>query len=164
MIKIGSVTLVGGGEPLPRNRAEAKRVLKSVAKVCGVKSVYFVRAKHTPHGGYYDHALERIVVVEQEGKRKVPMYTVVWRFLHELTHHLHREGGIFNAYYYKKVKLDDGTTRSYSNVDLRRAALRAERHANQKACELAYEFFRLEITHAAYSKEYLQKSRPDIYS
>lgn len=162
-VKIGKVELGGSEISLPRSRSKAKQVLKRIAKTCGVDKVYFVRTKHASHGGWYRHTDSTIVVVEQEGKCQVPMRVVVFRFFHELTHHLHIEGEIFLALYYQEVKLDDGTKRKYTQRDRRRIALRAEQHANQKACELAYEFFGLELEPPHYPKEFLKKMRGDIF-
>ena len=163
MVKVGNVSLHGSGYLLPRQRAKAKRTLKSIAKVCGVEDVYFVRTKKTLYGGFYNFKTKSIVVVEQQGKCKLPMWLVTWRFFHELTHHLHVEGGIFLAYYFKEVEFEDGTVKEYGTVDQSRVALRAERHANLKASELASEFFGLELAPPEYSKEYLQRARKDIF-
>lgn len=163
MVKVGSISLRGSGHPLPRERARAKLTLKSIAAMLGVQGTYFVRVKKEYYGGYYNPLNERIIVVEQCGSRKIPMYIVAFRFFHELTHHLHREGGIFNAYYCTEAKLGNGTTKEYSRADRRRVALRAERHAHQKACELIYEFFGLELETPTYPKEYLQEVRKDIF-
>jgi hypothetical protein len=90
------------------------------------------------------------------------MYTIVYRFLHELTHHLHREARIFNAYYYEYTMIN-GKRKKHHLGDFKRVALRAEKHANLKAIEMADEFFGLIITATDYTREYLEESRPDIF-
>lgn len=163
MVKIGSVEVVGSGFPLPRERSRAKQTLKSIAKCCGVNNVYFVRTKHAPYGGLYDRKARSIIVVEQEKSRKVPMWLVAWRFFHELTHHLHAEGGLFDAYYFEEVVLENGCVKKFTQTDRKRVALRAERHANQKACEMAEEFFGIVVAVPDYPKEFLQNQRGDIF-
>ena len=163
-VKIGSVSVTGSGFSLPRERARAKQALKSIAKMCGVDGVYFVRTKpRGRYGGYYDFKNKRIIVVEQEGTCCIPMWLVAWRFLHELTHHLHTVGGLFHAYYYDEVVFEDGSVKEYTTADRRRVALRAERHANTKASEMSLEFFDLELIPPEYSKEYLKGVRKDLF-
>jgi hypothetical protein len=162
MVRIGGVEFVGAGFQLPRNRSRAKACLRSIAQACGVKRVHFVRTTKAPYGGLYDIQKESLIVVEQEGKRKVPMHTVTFRFFHELTHHLHQQSGIFLAYYFEEVKIGR-RKKKYSATDRKRVALRAERHANQKACEMAKEFFGLEMTVPEYSREFLSEQRADIF-
>jgi hypothetical protein len=162
MVRIGSVEILGAGFPLPRDRSRAKNCLRSIAKMCGVKSVYFVRTTKAKYGGLYDYKNKRLIVVEQEGKRKVPMYVVTFRFFHELTHHLQGEGGLFLAYYLEEVMIGR-RKKKYTANDRKRVALRAERHANLKACELAEEFFGLKMHVPDYPREFLHSARKDIF-
>lgn len=163
MVRIGTVEIsaLGAGFSLPHNRSQAKACLRNIAKMCGTK-VYFVRTTKAPYGGLYDHKNKRLIVVEQQGKSKVAMLQVVLRFFHELTHHLHQEGGIFLAYYFDEVMVGR-RKKKFSQADSRRIALRAEKHANLKACELAKEFFGIEMIPQEYSKVFLERQRPDIY-
>jgi hypothetical protein len=130
--------------------------------MCGVKRVHFVRTTKAKYGGLYDRQNKAIIVVEQEGKRKVPMYVVTFRFFHELTHHLHQEGGLFLAYYFEEVMIGR-RKKKYSSTDRKRVALRAERHANLKACELAKEFFGFEMQVPDYPRKFLVEQRADIF-
>ena len=155
MVRIGSVSLIGTGYPLPRERSRAKQTLKSIAKMCGVKAVYFVRTTKANHSGYYGAKTATIVVVEKDGASVIPMWKVAFRFFHELTHHLHREGGIFEAYYDQEGK--------YTKAAGRRVALRAEKHANQKACELTKEFFGIELKTSGYPGEFMRSWRWDLF-
>lgn len=162
-VKIGYIELVGSGFSLPRERARAKRTLKSIAKLCGVKKVYFVRTTKAPYGGFYRLRDQTIVVVEQYKQKKAPMWLVTFRFFHELTHHLHIEAGLFKAFYFSEAKVN-GKRKKFTPTDRRRVALRAENHANQKACELAYEFFGWEFPPPPkYSKDFLRVSRGDLF-
>ena len=167
-VKVGPIKLTGNFLPIPRRRAQIKADLKEVARNCGVEGVYFVRTAGADYGGYYNIHDKRIIVVERQGSYQVPMSTVIFRFFHELTHHLHMKGGIFLAYYLTEAKIKyPGKSRyrkvKYTPADQRRAALRAERHANKKACELADQFFGLELEAPEYPREYLWDVRSDIF-
>lgn len=155
-VKVGSVEVSGGGIlPLSRDRYEAKQTLRSIGTLCGIENTYFVRTKIALHAGYYRYWDKTIIVVEKHKTKEIPMWKVAFYFFHELSHHLQREGGLFSAYYFKEAVVG-GKKKKYTQADRRRVALRAEQHANQKACELAYEFFGLELAIPEYSKGFLE--------
>ena len=162
-IVIGEFIFSGKQEPLPRNRGEAKRVLRKLAKSCGVERVSFVRAKHQLHGGFYHSKNKRIGIVEQYKSRKIPIYIMAFRLLHELVHHVQCESHLFAAFYYQQYRDEKGKWRKFSSADRRRVALRAERHADRKASELAWELFGLAIRPPRpYPKEFLQETRKEL--
>jgi hypothetical protein len=164
IVAVGGCAVEGPGEPLPRNRKEAKQVLRAVAKACGVKRVSFVKHKKPRYGGTYQYNAKRIIVVEKEGSRVVPIYVLAYRLLHELTHHLQHEGGIFLAFYCSEYKDEKGKLHKVTNDERRRVALRAERHADKKAVELCEELFELKLKPMApYSKSFLKKMRKELF-
>ena len=152
---------------LPKTRRALKQDLRNIAKSCGVGSIYFVKTTTADYGGHYSRALNRIVIVEQQGQRKVRRITLVFRFFHELTHHLHVQYGLFSAYYFTQSKafanLKDPALKKRYGQAAKRVALKAERHANQKAGELAEEFYGLDLEIPEYPKEYLHTDREDIF-
>ena len=162
-VRVGSVEVSGGGIlPLARDRYKAKQTLKGIGALCGIENTYFVRTKTAPHAGFYRHQDKTIVVVEKHKAKLIPMWRVAFYFFHELSHHLQREGGLFSAYYFE-VAVVGGKKKKYTQTDRRRVALRAEQHANQKACELAYEFFGLDLDVPKYSKEFLEDYQAGIF-
>jgi hypothetical protein len=168
MVRIGKLRLRGEGKPLPRNREKAKQVLKSIAKEYGVEGVHFLRIKCGPkgastRGGWYKPWAKRIGVVEREGSRQRPLDLMAFCFFHELTHHLQNQEFLFEALFYGAVSDENGKWREIPLSDARRVVVRAERHADQKAAELAWEFFGLNFWVPKYTREDVQRTQKRLF-
>lgn len=147
-VQIGKARIELEPGRFPTSRRQLMIELRLIAKLCGVKSLHFVNSTSF-YGGKYNCLTEEIVVVVREGKKRTSRTNILFRFLHELGHHLHRMGGLFKAYYPRGSKKP-------TRAGKKRVALRAERHADWLACRLALAIYGLKLElDGKYPKEFL---------
>jgi len=150
---------------VPTTRKELMSQLRKIGQSLDVKGIYFVRATKAFYGGHYNPATQKIVVVEQSGARKIPRAMLMFRFFHELAHHIQTHSNLFPAYYFKRVQLEDGSWKEFSVAERRRVALRAERHADSSAIQIAEFLYKIKYAQGKkYSKEFLEKHHKEIYA
>ncbi len=137
MFEFRSLQIDGGRGTIPRSRRETKRVLRSLGKSLGLEVRFVHRVKDSK--SYCSVQRRRIVICE--GTDKYGPANRVWlvhQALHEMAHWIQYNEGVFSKYY----------GRPYYNQwlhpsppDVRRLALRAERHCDWLARRMSLEFF-----------------------
>lgn len=135
MLKIGRLKINGDGK-WPKSRADMKTELRSLARELGLELNFVTRKKKTVSWCSVRHA--RATVCEGAGGKLWPMSEVIFHSLHEISHWIQYNEGIFQKYFGRPY-YDDW--RNPETSDVLRIALRAERHADRLARKLAMEIF-----------------------
>jgi hypothetical protein len=135
MIRIGKLKIEGRGS-YPRSRADLKADLREFARDLGLKLDFVVRRQSTV--SWCRVSTANAIVCEGVGNTLFPMQEVMFFGLHEISHWIQFNEGMFRSYfgryYYDAWQLPSRNAQ-------RRVALRAERHADFLARKLARELF-----------------------
>ncbi len=135
MLKIGRLRIDGDGK-WPKSRADMKAELRSFARKLGLDLTFVVRKKEAL--SWCQVSVGKARICEGIGGNLLPMPTVMFYALHEISHWIQFHEGMYRKYFgepYYDAWLDA------KPKDVSRLGLRAERHADRTARRLAMELF-----------------------
>ena len=140
MLKIGRLKIRGDSK-WPKSRADMKTELRDLSRSLGLDLRFVTRKKKTSSWCHLGRA--RATICEGVGGKLNPMSEVMLHALHELSHWIQYNEGMFQNYLGKPYY---GHWKHPEVPDILRLALRAERHADQLAKKLAMELFGVLLT------------------
>ena len=154
MLKIGQLKIHGDAK-WPKSRVAMKKELRSFAGTLGLDLRFVVRKKSDL--SWCQIATSKATVCEGIGGKLWPMEDVMFFALHEISHWIQYNEGMFQKYFGMPYY---GGWAPAQVSDQLRLGLRAERHADRMARRLALELFGAYLIQGSiYDKEHEEAAR-----